>query len=37
LYLRLPWAWRFFGAQFFIVGKKLGAAVEAAGALPRAA
>jgi SAM-dependent methyltransferase len=22
LYLRLPWLWRFFGAQFFLVGRK---------------
>ncbi len=23
LYLHLPWLWRFFGAQFFVVGRKL--------------
>jgi SAM-dependent methyltransferase len=28
LYLRLPWVWRFFGAQFFVVGKKIGQAVQ---------
>jgi hypothetical protein len=23
LYLRLPWLWRFFGAQFFLVGRRV--------------
>jgi hypothetical protein len=23
LYLHLPWAWRFFGAQFFVVAGKV--------------
>jgi SAM-dependent methyltransferase len=37
LYLRLPWAWRFFGAQFFVVGKKLGRAGVVRLATSRAA